>query len=333
MENTRRKERVQSEVLILGIDLHYDLLSYLAAWPQHTAYDPGSVVNLSQAIDGGIETLVLPIYSATKSGSENALEYQMNIFKTLSSKITLILAIENASCFIGEHEPFEKGFKRLQNACEGGKKFLYLSLTWNGENRFGGGVGSEKGLTSEGERLLDVIPPFVTAIDLSHASDQLARDILKYLDQTKNPLKVMASHANFRAVQNVPRNLPDDIAEEIVRRKGVIGLNVIRSFVGAKYSAFFEHVAYALSKGWGESIALGADFFDLDFEHMSPESIPKEVRGIPVQEMRKKFLEEHFFSECENASFLKNLFLDVSNRFGSKVGEAFWWKNVKDKLL
>lgn len=313
-----------------GIDLHCDLLSYLSAWPEHTAYDADSVVNLHHVEEGGIGTLILPVFSPTKKGSETALEQQMALFKKLSSRVKLIPAIENASCFVGEEEPLDEGIGRLKRVCASGIKFLYLSLTWNGENRFGGGVGSDKGLTFDGEKLLDALPPFVTAIDFSHTSDSLARDLLKYLDKTKSPLKLMASHSNFRVVQNARRNLPDDIAAEIVRKNGIIGLNVIRSFVGPSYESFFAHIAHALSNGWGKHIALGADFFYTDFEHTS--EIPKELERVPHDQMRTKFLEHHFFPECKDASCLKNLFLEVSSRFGKEVGEGFWWKNVHNWL-
>jgi microsomal dipeptidase-like Zn-dependent dipeptidase len=194
-------------------------------------------------------------------------------------------------------------------------------------------VGSEKGPTDEGKILLDAIPPFFTAIDFSHTSDRLARDILKYLDQTKSPLKVMASHSNFRAVQDVPRNLPEDIAQEIVRRDGIIGLNLIRNFVGPRSTSFFDHIEYALKKGWGGHLALGADFFDIDFEHAPNYDMPKEIQDLPLSERHARFLEEHFFPEYPNASSLQTLAREVSHRFGQAVGEGFWWKNASSKLF
>jgi membrane dipeptidase len=316
--------------MALGIDLHCDLLSYLAAWPGHTPYDEGSVANLHFAEQGGIGTLILALFTPTKPGCEKVFEPQMKFFKELSSTIKFIPAIENASCFIGEEEPFEKAIQRLKSA---GQKFLYLTMTWNGENRFGGGVGSDKGLTEQGKALLDAIPPFFTAIDFSHTSDRLARDILNYLDQTKSPLKVLASHSNFRSIQDVPRNLPEDIAEEIVRRGGIIGLNLIRNFVGPRADSFFDHMEYALKKGWEKHVALGADFFDIDFEHSPNYDMPKEVQDLPVSQRHAKFLEEHFFPEYPDASSLKLLVREISQRYGEAVAEAFWWKNAKSNLL
>ncbi len=170
-------------------------------------------------------------------------------------KIQVYYAIENASGFCGEDEPLEQGLRRLDGWIERCGKPGYVSLTWKQENRFGGGNESTTGLKPDGVVLLDFLKEKGIAVDLSHTSDALAEAILKR-DQT-----VIASHSNFRSVCDVPRNLPDSFAQEIIRRGGVIGLNAVRHFVGSSRAVLARHIEHALALGAEKNLCFGADFF------------------------------------------------------------------------
>ena len=100
------------------------------------------------------------------------------------------------------------------------------------------------------------------AIDLSHTSDHLAYGLLEHIDKEKINIPILASHSNFRAVSNYARNLPDDIAKEIIRRNGIIGLNFIRYLLGRDAPhALAKHVEHLLNLGGEKSLSFGADFF------------------------------------------------------------------------
>jgi len=108
------------------------------------------------------------------------------------------------------------------------------------------------------------------AVDISHASDALAHDILAF--QSLTPI---ASHSNFRSVCEHVRNLPDDIAIQIARMGGVIGLNMVRHFIGTKPEDLILHIEHAKKLGIENHLCFGADFFgELDVEiakaHMKP---------------------------------------------------------------
>jgi membrane dipeptidase len=112
------------------------------------------------------------------------------------------------------------------------------------------------------------------AIDLSHASDALGADILreiKTLDITP-----IASHSNFRSICNHQRNLPDHLAIGIAEQCGLIGLNLVRHFLGVKGPEdVILHIQHARKLGIENHLCLGADFFgELDVEaekdHMKP---------------------------------------------------------------
>lgn len=312
------------------VDLHNDLLSYLLASSSHSPYDTVTRSSIPQLREGGIGCLAVVAYAETGRGSQYHLARQTAIFASLperypeafchlhapvKGRIAICLAIENCSTFVGEDEPLERGIRRLNKIFRSGIRPLYVSLTWNHENRFGGGSSSRCGLKSDGERILDVIQGHVTAIDLSHTSDRLAYDILSYLDRTKSSLKVIASHSSFRHVSDVPRNLPDEIAKEICRRGGVIGLTCINYFIGKSADDFYKHIEHALSLGIKDSLAIGADFF------CPHDLLPNSLKA------------NHFFPEIADSSSLRAVLQEVGRRFGTEVQEGMAWKNARDRLF
>lgn len=310
-------------------DFHNDLLSYLEAHPHNSPLDEKTRSSLIHLRQGGVQFQVYVVFAvtgrlSTRKGMRQAKLYnnflnsyseyvQRYIHGESASKLQAMLAIENMSSCFEENEPFEKGMQRLKQVVAI-EKPLYISCTWNGENRFGGGAHTHVGLKGDGKRLLDEMQGLCHAIDLSHASDALARDILAFCDTTRLPYAIMASHSNFRAIHEVPRNLPEELAAAIVQRGGIIGLNFIRPFVGKTIESFFSHVEYALDRGWEGHIGFGADFF-------SPQSIGKKSRGPYQGEM--------FFDEVPTAAAYPYVLERISKRFGKRVMQKLQRENAE----
>lgn len=267
------------------VDLHCDLLSFLQAKPERTPFDPVSRASHPQMKGGGVRLQTLAIFTYPKKGSTDLAREQIEIFSHLpqrykehydffrgepslenaSDKIFLLPAFENASGFCEEDEPLEKGLSRLQHIYEKLKRILYISLTWDGENRFGGGNGSSVGLKEDGKQLLRWMDGKKIAVDLSHTSDTLAHEILNFIDKQKLSIPVIASHSNFRSVTNALRNLPDEIAREIIQRRGIIGFNFFSVFLGSAQN-LLKHLEHGLKLGGEHALCFGADFFcDKDF--------------------------------------------------------------------
>ncbi len=255
------------------IDLHCDLLSYLRMGPGRTPNDPVCRSSLPQLKAGGVKLQTLAIFSETKQGSTKIAQDQIDHFKKLCADNSqqFIASFENASGFSEETEPLSHSLKRLDEAHRDLKQLLYIGMTWNEENRFGGGNATKIGLKSDGKQLLDWMAGKKIAIDFSHTSDHLAEGILEYIDKEKLDLPVLASHSNFRAITDVARNLPDWLAQEIIRRNGLIGINLFSPFIRKDDPlALVRHVEYALSLGAHNALAFGADFFcDADFPELS----------------------------------------------------------------
>ncbi|HEX2578857.1 MAG TPA: membrane dipeptidase [Rhabdochlamydiaceae bacterium] len=250
-------------------DLHCDLLSYLAEDGSHTPLDPASRASIPLLKQGSVAFQIMAIFTKTEKGSVEQGIKQAEIFFTLPTKYPVFgheiqtgLAIENASGFCDETEPLSKGIERLEAWLKKAGRIAYMSLTWNGENRFGGGNGAQMGLKKEGLQLLQWMSGKKIAIDLSHTSDKLAEDILK----TNLDITPIASHSNFRKVADHPRNLPDHVAKEIGARGGVIGLNFVRVFLGGPLGRqgpedFLRQVDHADKLGLLDRLSFGADFF------------------------------------------------------------------------
>ncbi|MEL7423367.1 MAG: membrane dipeptidase [Bacteroidota bacterium] len=260
------------------IDLHCDLLLYLAIIPDaqiDATQDIG--VTLPYLKAGNVRQQTVAVFGKTDRhsvdwGAKQLAQYEQLLqreefyaYTALSDQqeqgIGLTLAIENASILALEEEPVEKVFSRLERYLAVGKRLFYITLTHHTENRFGGGNYSTVGLKPDGERLLEYMAGHNIPVDLSHTSDALAEDILNYIVQHNLQLPVLASHSNFRSLRDHPRNLTNEIVQEIVHRKGLIGANFLRLFLnGERSESLLEHIEFGLAHA-PDTMAFGADFF------------------------------------------------------------------------
>lgn len=263
-------------------DLHCDLLSYLASKEGRTVFNEEARCSFPQMQKGGVCFQALAIFEETKQGSSKGGDLQVEAFKKLpevlvplkkfsfkplKEQVFVMAAFENASAFAEEDEPLSQVLERFDRHVKDIGPILYTSLTWNTENRFGGGNHTTIGLKKDGEALLQHMNGKIKAIDLSHASDPLAHDIFNFIDKRGLSLTPIASHSNFRKVKDHPRNLPDDIAKEIIKRKGIMGINLFRHFVGDHFQEnLIKIVGHAIELGGEKQLCFGADFFyDQDF--------------------------------------------------------------------
>lgn len=295
-------------------DLHCDLLCYLASDPRRTPNDPQVRCSIPQLKSGGVTQQVLPIFTPTEKGSAVSGAAQWDAFNKLKIKdIAFSLAIENCSALCEEEDPLQRGLDRIDRL----GPLTYVSLTWNGENRFGGGAGSSMGLKPDGRTLLRYLHGKKIPVDFSHASDSLAYDMLDCIDREKLEIPILASHSNFREVTDVVRNLPDPIAQEIFRRGGVIGLNFVKLFMGPTPDFFIKQIEHGLMLGGENALCLGADFFyGLD--------IPAEQRKPP---------EVYWFDDYGNASCYPALFQLLKSHFSQDFLKRLAHSNFRDKLI
>ena len=291
------------------IDLHCDLLSFLAEDQEgNTPLQEDSRCSLPLLEKGGVLLQALAIFTETGKGSRKGAEMQLECFRKMQDTYQLpcefALAIENASGLLEEEEDLRVLKGRLEE-----QQWLYVSMTWKGENRFGGGDQTQVGLKDDGKELLRLMDGKGIAIDLSHTSDLLAEGILEFIDKENLKVLPIASHSNFRAVKAHVRNLPDYLAREIIRRGGLIGINFVRHFVGDAPEDFLKHIEHGLSLGGENTLALGADFFGgiptPAIEHLKP-FYQSGFENSGCYKEFKKLLEKRFDEELINQIFFKN---------------------------
>ncbi|MBL0049445.1 MAG: membrane dipeptidase [Bacteroidetes bacterium] len=277
-----------NEPLPFSCDLHCDLLSYLqeAPHPDPTKKE-GIGSNFPALAEGNVKLQVMAIYTATQTGSTQLALGQAKMFQNLfekypallnrataaeairqlpkTHKLTCVAAIENASGFCEESEHLDAGFKKLEKLIEITQRILYIGLTHHGENRFGGGNTTHIGLKDDGRKLLDYLHDKKIALDFSHTCDKLADDMLNHISKYNLDIPLLASHSNFRKVFPHARNLTDDLAREIIKRKGLIGMNFLRAFLNDKDpQALYDHIQHGLELGGEHTICFGADYFYTD---------------------------------------------------------------------
>ena len=320
-------------------DLHCDLLAYLAENRESSPVDTDEIgCALPFLQEGNVKLQVLAIYSPVEVGSSKFAAKQGKIFGEIlnnydtylssvkdlddlegltdGEKTGVVLAIENAAGFCEEADSLKDGFTKLDNIVENMGPILYITITHHTENRFGGGNFSNNvGLKADGKSLLDYLDNRKIAVDLSHTSDALAHDIFEYTLQKNLDIPLLASHSNFRSVWKHPRNLPDEMAKEIIKRQGLIGMNFVRAFVNDKHpEALTDHILCGLDLGAENSLCFGADFF-------YPGSHPDQSSRVPF-----------FFEEHENATKYSVILEELKTQLSEKQLEGLAFRNALNFL-
>lgn len=109
----------------------------------------------------------------------------------------------------------------------------YLTLTWSNSNDIGGSCGDDgddRGLTDFGRWAIDEMHKLGVLVDLSHVSDPLFWDAIRYV---RKP--VILSHSSARALANVPRNVSDAMLRAVARNGGAVCVNFNPGFLDTDY--------------------------------------------------------------------------------------------------
>lgn len=210
---------------------------------------------------------------------ENAIE--------IENKNAAIMSIEGSAALGGKIENLEKAY-------DIGVRIV--TLTWNGACEAGGGCLDGDGLTPFGYELVSRMNSLGMIVDVSHLSDKGFSDVAKTID-----CSFIATHSDSRSVCNNKRNLTDEQFAEIVRRGGIVGLNLFPPFLGDdSISAVLRHVDHFLSLGGEKVLAVGADF---DGARM-----PKGISGISDMVKLYELLSESYGETIADRIFFGNAY-------------------------
>ena len=207
-------------------------------------------------------------------------------------KRAAVLSVENGKALGGRLD-------RVEELARDGVRLL--TFTWFGENELGYGSGIGGPLKRFGFEVLRECRRVGIIPDISHLSDQGVADVFAADDGV-----LIATHSNARAVTGHFRNLTDEMIAELVRRKGLIGVNFCVSFLNkvqenASIADICRHIQYFLAKGCEDTLAFGSDF---DGAHLPGElQTLRDVTkiydqlsrdGVPEPVLRKIFFENAY---------------------------------------
>jgi membrane dipeptidase len=159
--------------------------------------------------------------------ARTAREIRANVARGTAS---VLLGLEGGHS-LGPGDPSQQ-LEHLRRLAADGVR--YLTLTWTNSNDIGGSSGDGGdglGLTNFGRRVLDEMQKLGVLVDLSHASDPLFWDAIRYV---RKP--VMLSHSSSRAVTNVPRNVSDAMLRAVAKNGGAVCVNFNPGFLDIDFN-------------------------------------------------------------------------------------------------
>lgn len=110
-----------------------------------------------------------------------------------------------------------------------------LSLTWNKENELAGGADSETGLTALGKKAVKELEANRIVIDVSHLNNASFWELCEIAERP--------FHCHSLQLLDIcphKRNLDDLQIQEIIRRKGLIGINFYPIFINGESARHFS---------------------------------------------------------------------------------------------
>lgn len=227
------------------------------------------------------------------------LEYLKKQHPLFMDKCNILLSIENGAALGGKLESVEE-FVKLG--------FKMMTLTWNNGNEIASGHLNRSGrLTGFGQEAVKEMLRTGMQIDISHINDLGFDDVASLTDA---PL--VASHSNLRSVYNHTRNLTEQQFKEIVRRKGLVGINLHEPFVSSgdlePKEALYRHIDRMLDLGGEDVLAIGSDYDGADINQDL--NTPNKLMGL------KPYLLSRGIS---NGIISKIFYENANNFFKSKI--------------
>lgn len=184
-----------------------------------------------------------------------------------SNKRAAVLGIEGGGALNGSLENIDKFYDM---------GVRIITLTWNGENELGYGAPLDLPLKEFGKKAVRRMNELNITVDVSHLCEKGFWNLCEITDKT-----FVASHSNSKVLCGHPRNLTDEQFKEIVRRGGVVGINLCPLFlVDGDYKGdkttkedICYHIEHFLELGGEKAVVFGADFDGVT-------ELPKDIAGI-----------------------------------------------------
>lgn len=186
-----------------------------------------------------------------------------------------------------------------------------IGLTWNNANLAADGAGEERGagLTTFGKEIIHFSNERQILSDVSHLCEKSFWDVM---DVAKYPI---ASHSNSKTICDHRRNLTDEQAMHVFKKKGLIHVVYNPPFVTKKETAtisdLIAHIEHFCSLGGSKQIGLGSDFDGIStkISHLEDASMHHTL----INELLKVYSEDEVKGFAYQ-NFIDHLPVDVSSK-------------------
>lgn len=143
-------------------------------------------------------------------------------------KCACVLAVESGAALGGKLE-------NVKYLADCGVKMM--TLVWNGENELASGHDTDHGFSVFGKQVVAEMEKHRMIVDVSHLNDRGFDELCEIAGRP-----FIATHSNLRGVAGHKRNLTDVQFGEIVRRGGLVGINLHEPFVSDDAHGCMDHV-------------------------------------------------------------------------------------------
>lgn len=131
-----------------------------------------------------------------------------------------------------------------------------------------------KGLTEHGRAVVREMNRLGILINVSHASDDT---LAQTLEVSTDP--IVATHHGLRSLNDIPRNMPDDLLRKLAAKGGVIGFHIGNAFHNRRQ---FEWLTKQAGKPFWDTSEVAADRARLSMAEIDKRLIPQ----FPMVEAR-----------------------------------------------
>jgi membrane dipeptidase len=157
-----------------------------------------------------------------------------------------------------------------------------VQLTYNGGNLVGDGclVPSDRGLKPYGKEVIARLNDLGSLVDVSHVGWETTRQAIEI-----STAPIAATHSGAAALNNVPRNKPDDVLRKLASKGGVIGVFMM-PFLRAQgqpgASDFMRHLEHCINVCGEDHVGVGSDL------SITPLDLSPQFRALHADFVRQR---------------------------------------------
>ncbi len=260
------------------VDLHVDL-SYQINYKSKDLANGSGQYLANELVRSGVEGVVLPLYVPRDVAAEGPrLADLERSYQAMEAALAKTKPYQLPGCSLPDRvktwfsfegsAPFADPTANLDQWLQRGAALFGLVHTYDNALATSAGKTAsapkvKAGLTAQGRSFVQQLLQRRAVVDVSHASDATALEVIAMATQANVP--VVASHSNARSLANHARNLSDELLLAIARTGGVVGINfhspfLIRTGGEASVNDVVKHVRYVVGKIGADHVAIGSDF-------------------------------------------------------------------------